>query len=184
MESVSTLMDGELDSDEAAREIARFKEDPARRDSWIAYHAIGDALRGEHARTCLSPDFSKRFSERLALEPTVLAPRSRISKSKQNWALAIAASVTAFAAVGVMTVNTLNPGVTSGDLLAKAPAAKPPVVALQPAEPIKVEPVVAAAEHMHEYLLAHQGISPSTAIQGVTPYIRTVSNVGNDSGLR
>jgi hypothetical protein len=28
---------------------------------------------------------------------------------------------------------------------------------------------------MNVYLLAHQGFSPSTAIQGVVPYIRTVS---------
>ena len=28
---------------------------------------------------------------------------------------------------------------------------------------------------MNEYLLAHQGFSPSTALQGVTPYIRSVS---------
>ena len=36
-----------------------------------------------------------------------------------------------------------------------------------------------AAEHLHEYLLAHQGISPSTAFQGVAPYVRTVSGAGN-----
>jgi hypothetical protein len=28
---------------------------------------------------------------------------------------------------------------------------------------------------MNEYFLAHQGFSPSTAIQGLAPYIRTVS---------
>lgn len=184
MESVSTLMDGELDGDEAAQEIARFKQDPARRDSWNTYHTIGDAMRGEHLRTSVTPDFSKRLSERLAAEPTVLAPRMRVSNIKPAWAMAIAASVAAFAAVGVITVNMLNPDASSNSQLARAPAFQPPVVALQPAEPIKVEPVAAAAEHMHEYLLAHQGISPSTAIQGVTPYIRTVSNVGNDSGLR
>jgi len=182
MESVSTLMDGELDTDEAAREIARFKEDPARRDSWIAYHAIGDALRGEHVRTSLSPDFSKRLSERLALEPTVLAPRMRAPKVMQSWAFKAAASVAAVAVVGLAAMKMVNPDTPVGQLAQRQ--SPPPVVALQPAAPIQVEPVAAAAEHMHEYLLAHQGISPSTAIQGVTPYIRTVSNVGNDSGLR
>jgi hypothetical protein len=28
---------------------------------------------------------------------------------------------------------------------------------------------------MNDYLLAHQGFSPSTAIQGLAPYIRSVS---------
>jgi hypothetical protein len=28
---------------------------------------------------------------------------------------------------------------------------------------------------MNEYLLAHQGFSPSTALQGLAPYIRSVS---------
>jgi len=182
MESVSTLMDGELDADEAAREIARFKQDPLRRDAWNTYHAIGDALRGEHARAGLSPDFSKRLSERLASEPTVIAPRLRAPKVMQSWAFKAAASVAAIAVVGLAAMKMVNPDAPVGQL-AQLPS-PPPVIALQPAEPIRVEPVAAAAEHMHEYLLAHQGISPSTAIQGVTPYIRTVSNVGNDSGLR
>jgi hypothetical protein len=79
--------------------------------------------------------------------------------------------------------------------LARAPVAKPATVALQspPVAPSiaplapqgQIEPVaVVAPEHVHEYLLAHQGISPITAIQGVTPYIRTVSSAGDASGLR
>lgn len=173
MERVSTLMDGELDADEAAREITRFKQNDALRDAWNTYHTIGDAMRGEHSRAGLSVEFSKRLSERLALEPTVVAPRLRAPKSKQTWALAAAASVAAVAVVGWMALNMLSPDIAP-DTLAQAP-----VVILKPAAPVRVEPVAAVAEHVHEYLLAHQGISPSTAIQGVAPYIRTVSNVGN-----
>lgn len=178
MESISRLMDSELDSDEAAREIARFKQDAARRDTWNTYHAIGDAMRGEHSRAGLSVNFSQQLSERLALEPTVVAPRLRAPKTMQTWALSAAASVAAVAVVSWMAVNTLNTPSVTGTL------AQAPVVPLQPAGPPVVTPVAAAPEHMYEYLLAHQGISPSTAIQGVTPYIRTVSNVGNEAGLR
>lgn len=183
VEVVSTLMDGELDSDEAAREIARLKQDDICRDAWNTYHVIGEAMRGEHARAGLSANFSKRLSERLALEPTVMAPRLRTSKTKQTWALSIAATIAAVAVVGWMAPNFLSPDNGPG-MLAQVPPAKEPVVVLQPAGPTRVEAVAAAPEHMHEYLLAHQGISPSTAIQGVTPYIRTVSNVGNEPGLR
>ncbi len=206
VESVSTLMDGELDADDAAREIARFKQDAARRDAWGTYHAIGDALRGDHAGTNLSSDFSKRFSERLAQEPTVLAPRVRAPRTLQTWALSAAASVAAVAAVGWVSMSMLNPDGTTGTI-AKLPAATQapatvatlapdapqapgatiataPVAPLQPAGPALVEPLATAPEHVQEYLLAHQGVSPSTAMQGVTPYIRTVSSVGNEPGLR
>jgi len=185
MESVSTLMDGELDADDAAREIARFRQDAARQESWNTYHAIGDVMRGEHARATLSATFSERLHDRLALEPTVVAPKLRSPKTVQTWALSAAASVAAFAAVGWMATNMLSPDAGPGTL-AKAPAinAPAPVAVLQPAGPTRVEPVAMAGEHVHEYLLAHQGISPSTAIQGVTPYIRTVSNARDDAGLR
>lgn len=181
MEQVSTLMDGELDIDEAAREIARVKQDAARRDSWDTYHAIGDAIRGERVMTRdMSADFVRRLSQRLALEPTVVAPRPRLPKTLQTWALSAAASVAAIAAVGWMA-NTLNPDAVPGTL-AQAPSAKPPAVLQAPAAPVPAQALVPL--HVHEYLLAHQGISPTTAIQGVTPYIRTVSNVGNRPGQR
>jgi hypothetical protein len=35
---------------------------------------------------------------------------------------------------------------------------------------------------MNEYLLAHQGFSPSTAIQGLAPYIRSVATTPQIEG--
>ena len=184
MESVSALMDGEVDSGEAAREIARVKQDAARRDAWDTYHAIGDALRGEHALPAdLSPGFSRRLSERLASEPTVMAPRLRLPKTIQTFALSAAASVAAVAVVGWVALNTLYPAVAP-TTLAQAPAASATKAAAVALQSPQIEPVAVASEHVQQYLLAHQGISPSTAIQGVTPYIRTVSNVGDEPGLR
>lgn len=184
MERVSALMDGELDFNEAAREIARIKQDATRRDVWRTYHAIGDALRGEYA-VGLSPEFSKRLSEQLALEPVVMAPRLRLPQTKQSWAMAIAASVAGIAVVSLVAMNVRSPEGGMG-IMAKAPTTGAPAAVLQPDGPVIMTPLVSAAvpEHMHEYLLAHQGISPSTAIQGVTPYIRTVSNVGDAPALR
>lgn len=164
-EKISALMDGELDSADAAREIARFKQpgvrDAARHVAWNTYHAIGDALRGEPA---VSQAFATRLAERLAQEPTVLAPRVRWPRAVQPYALSAAASVAAVAVVGWVVLNVLNADVAPGTSTSTS----------------RVEPVALAPEHVHEYLLAHQGISPTTAIQGVTPYIRTVSNTGGD----
>lgn len=191
MERVSTLMDGELDYDEAVREIARVKQDAACCDAWHNFHAIGDAMRGEHAPAgALTPGFSQRLSERLALEPAVMAPRLRLSttaRTIQTYALSAAASVAAVAAVGWAALNMLNPDAAPGTLT-QAPAISATMAAAVAPQlssaPSRVEPVAMAPEHVHEYLLAHQGISPTTAIQGVTPYIRTVSNLGNEPGLR
>ena len=80
LQSVSTLMDGELNVDEGAREIARLKvnsADAPDRETWDAYHLIGDVMRdGAAGVPALSAGFSARFCERLAQEPTVLAPRA------------------------------------------------------------------------------------------------------------
>jgi sigma-E factor negative regulatory protein RseA len=58
-------------------------------------------------------------------------------------------------------------------------ATAPPVTALAPlAATPQAEVSVPSEGQSNEYLLAHQGISPSTAMQGVAPYIRTVSDIG------
>ena len=72
-EEISLLMDGELD---AARVDAIC--DNLRQmncvTTWVCYHVIGDALRGPCATRA---GFAARFTERLAAEPTVLAPQRR-----------------------------------------------------------------------------------------------------------
>lgn len=192
-QSVSTLMDGELSAADAGREIARLKSDSGLREQWDTYHVIGDAIRGSHARPGA---FVARFSERLAMEPTVLAPRARTGTTAQTFALRAAASVAAVAVVGWAALNIIKPTMPGAEMAQNSAA--PSVVAGQqaavpagavttavgqnvetPSAPAQAAPLVAMqAEHVKEYLMAHQGISPTTAIQGVAPYVRTVSNAG------
>ena len=118
----------------------------------------------------------------------MLAPRalSVVAPAKsrfQTYALSAAASVAAVAVVGWMALSDISANKPAGGELAKAPnvvapqvAAVPPQTAAALVAAVKPAP---AAEHLHEYLLAHQGISPSTAFQGVAPYVRTVSGAGN-----
>lgn len=193
LQNVSTLMDGELDGDESAREIARLKihtADEPSRDGWDVYHLIGDAIRdGAAGVPAVSSGFSARLSERLAQEPTVLAPRpTRIFTRKlQTYALSAAASVAAFAVVGWMAFSTPTALRTDAPAeLAQAPEVQPQpksLVAVMQTPAVKDKPMFDKAgnetpDNMHVYMLAHQGISPSTSIQGVTPYIRTVSHNG------
>lgn len=169
MESISALMDGELDERDAAREVARLKADESLRERWDEFHLIGDALRGE---PLLTSSFRERFSQRLSEEPTVLAPRRMTPKTRRTatYALSAAASLSAAALVAWVAVAPTTP---LGPELASAPAPAKAGVELV-AQPLRGVP---SDGRMNEYLLAHEGFSPSTALQGVAPYIRTVTAV-------
>jgi sigma-E factor negative regulatory protein RseA len=168
MDGISALMDGELEAQDAQRQLARLKDDAELRDRWDTFHVIGDALRGE--RALLSPQFTETLAKRLAEEPTILAPRRTISSPKRatTYALSAAASLSAAALVAWVAVSPTVP-LTPTANIAPAPGSVLPVSA--PAALASVP----SEGRMNEYLLAHQGFSPSTALQGLAPYIRSVS---------
>jgi sigma-E factor negative regulatory protein RseA len=163
MEGISALMDGELDEHPARREVTTLKDDPELRERWDMFHLVGDALRGD---PFLSPGFNEAFAQRLAAEPTVLAPRrlTRQARKVTTYALSAAASVSAAAFVAWVAMMPSE----SGSLVAGKGSNLPADVsaALRP---------VSTDASMNEYFLAHQGFSPSTALQGLAPYIRSVS---------
>jgi sigma-E factor negative regulatory protein RseA len=138
------------------------KDDPELRERWDMFHIVGDALRGD---PLLSAGFHEAFAQRLAAEPTVLAPRrfSRQARKVTTYALSAAASVSAAAFVAWVAMMPSEPGGLVAD---NAPLAVPDASAMRP---------VSTDASMNEYFLAHQGFSPSTAIQGLAPYIRSVS---------
>jgi len=164
MEHVSALMDGEADGQDGHQALLRLGDTGAARESWDVYHLIGDVMRGE----AVAIDVSRRVSEALLQEPTVLAPaRPRRVGKPLAFALSAAASVSAVAVVGWMAFSSSN-------------VANPPVEIARATAPavVQAEPPLVSVPNdgqMNEYLLAHQGISPSTSLQGVAPYIRTIS---------
>lgn len=167
MEKLSALMDGELDPPEAQRELGALRSSAEGRERWDTYHLIGDALRGDALRFAR---INAEFSKRLAAEATVLAPKRRaVSRKAVTYALSAAASVAAVAMVAWVALTTNEVGI------APQIAANPQPAAVAVAEPAPSLVSVPVQGEMNEYLLAHQGFSPSTAIQGVTPYIRSVS---------
>lgn len=167
MERISELMDGELEAREAQRQLARIKQDQELAHCWNTFHLIGDALRGERP---LSREISSRVATQLANEPTVLAPRSFTPKRAATYAVSVAASLSAIALVVWIAFN--NPLVPTE--IAKAPPAPPPATTELASVP--------SEGHMNEYLMAHQEFSPSTAIQGLAPYIRSVSGTQEAKG--
>ena len=160
-ERLSAVMDGELEGPECEGCLDRLKDDPELRDAWRTYHLIGDSIRGQGGA-----GLPAGFADRLAAEPTVLAPRraTRQPARAPLYALSAAAGVAAVALVGWMALPLLQPPTQLAD--GKAPVAT--VAEAQPA-------AVPAAQGVNDYLLAHQRFSPSSAIGGMAPYIRTVS---------
>ena len=165
MENLSALMDGELDDQPARHELARLKDDPELRETWYAFHLIGDAMRGERV---LSAEFDALVVKRLASEPTVLSPMRRRTSPRRvmTYALSAAASVSA---IGFVAWVALGP--TTSTVIAQ-PGQPAPGAITQPVAAIGPVP---SDGSMNEYILAHQGFSPSGALMGLAPYIRSVS---------
>lgn len=162
-DKISQLMDSELDDRGAAAAIDALRRDDEAVEAWRTYHLISDAMRDT---PLLSERFAARLGERLAAEPTVLAPA--IGKPRPRLVLAAAASV---AAVGLVGWLALAPQPRQGSHLAQAPAAPKAAVV----------PVRALPKAANDYLLAHQSSSPRVYLQGMAPYIRTVSEPADET---
>jgi sigma-E factor negative regulatory protein RseA len=169
---ISALVDGELDGDEARDVLAALREEGAARELWRAYHLIGDAMRDTQL---LSTGFAARLAARLAAEPTALAPAPRQPATLGRglgWGAA-AAGLAAVVLVAWVAFDTQR-AVEEPQAVARAtpaPVSPPSSRAPARAESARVPPPAAA----HDYLLAHQRYSPGISLQGMAPYVRTVS---------
>lgn len=155
--NISALMDGELFEDEAEILFDGIKRDASAHRDWATYHLIGDALRQPEY---IHRDISAAVRERMKLEPTVLAPRSRgITQKVRNIALSAAASLMALGVVAWMSVQ-ITPE-TSPQLAMQQSNLRPVSLKIQ--------------SKSNDYLMAHQEFSPSNDINGGASYIRNVS---------
>ena len=162
---ISALMDGELMQSEFGEPMRALREEGEALEAWRTYHLISDSLQDTQI---LSSGFSARFAERLAIEPTILAPASipnHGSKPSYRAPLSAAAALAAVAFVGWSALSTFGPGETK--------------IAQEKAQQIANVPVTATVPmsgSLNDYLLAHQNYSPRSTLQGVAPYVRTVSD--------
>lgn len=171
MERISELMDGELEAREAQRQLARIKQDQELAHCWSTFHLIGDALRGERP---LAREISSRVATQLVNEPTVLAPRSYAPKRTATYAVSVAASLSAVALV-VWIGFFNNPLAPQPEIITKKAPPTPPPAELELAS-------VPSEGQVNDLLRAHTEYSPSTAIQGLAPYIRSVSGTQEAKG--
>jgi sigma-E factor negative regulatory protein RseA len=169
MEKISELMDGELDSRECRVQIQRLEHDPALTGHWETYHLIRDALRNE---VDLGPQFSRKVHERLAGEPVIIAPHTRASHRVARYALPMAAGLAGIAVVGWLALSS---GTMSGGSVQTVAQHAAPAAAVAPLAKSTAPAAQPMDGQVRDYMLAHQEFSPSTAMQGVASYVRTVS---------
>ena len=124
-------------------------------------------MRGE-----VSTSIDAGFSRRLAEEPTILAPRAIVAArvSQLTAALSAAAGVAAVA-VAAWVGLPQSDGYIPTSVVGVASPAENGNASIKTVEGAKV-PVAVGVE---DYLLAHQRFSPASHMQGVAPYVRTVS---------
>jgi sigma-E factor negative regulatory protein RseA len=166
MDKISQLMDGEMGCGESRTQIKRLESDARLLDGWETYHLIRDALRREGA---LSPDFCHKVRARLAQEPVVIAPRARLAQHVARYTLPIAAGVAGVTLAAWLALSLQEAGPPQGQIVARLPAGRQATPAGKPG-------ALPASAGVKDYLMAHQEFSPSTAMQGVASYVRTVSS--------
>lgn len=155
---ISAFMDGELLDEETDQLLAALKRDDALFAEWTAFHVISDALKRQYVEPSALPgDFAQRMRERLQQEPAVFSPDRVTERRPRRFALSAAASVAAVATVAGITFYNETP--TTENVARES------------------SPLV---RQVDDYLMAHQEFSPSTVMQGMAPYVRTVSVIRED----
>jgi negative regulator of sigma E activity len=154
-QEISSLMDGELDANEAERAIRGCCADSEAARKWQEYHLISDVLRGGHPHPSGT---AGRVRQALESEPAIVArPRRVIDTTFGRVALAAAASVATIGVVGWIGSQGVQP--VPGGVVAKNPAA---------VQPVSHQAPVATQQAPDEYLTAHRQIPSAELYRTVT----------------
>ena len=176
---LSALMDGELDEHECEdifRALRRDNSDNSLRRDWQHFHLIGDVLRGERG---LETDITARVMQRLAQEPTTLAPTARRPSDRLRPWMALAASAAGVAVVA--WVGFGNPDLPTATDSARIPGSgragisELALVSPPAREPSREVTKSMPSERLQEYLVAHEAYAPTAAVVSRTRHVRTVS---------
>ena len=173
-ERVSALADSAFEPAQADHLVDLLLADAHLRTVWEEIHLVGDCLRSDEVgaiQPCTA--FLDRFSERLAAEPTILAPFPKNVTSRRNrWLRLGLPGISVAAAVLMVAWIALPPaGESVGGLAVHRASLSNP----EPAHPIAVGPSAAAPRlatahavdpsRLREYLAAHEQFS-MTAVHG------------------
>jgi sigma-E factor negative regulatory protein RseA len=172
-ERFSALVDGE--EVQASEILSRIQNDNELRQRWQRYHLVRDALTG-HVEGQSLPDISVQVSQALENEPTVLAPKPKVSRLKtvykQASGFAVAATV---AAVAVITVQQSQVAQTNNAQIAAVdnPSTNVQVTTVSHSDNSRLDSAVESK--LSGYLVQHNEYSVTAKMQGALPYMRIVS---------
>ncbi len=204
LERLSAMVDGEAEGAAVERLCAAWREQPAARACWHAYHLIGDVLRSDDLSSDAKRDaaFLRAVRERLAREPVVLAPSNEVQGRPsvsiprgsavaqerpsrwRTWSASIAVAAGFVAVVGALLV-TQAPAPLPAPALAGATdaggviaASTPvPVAATVDAEPQSVvgSGKVIRDARLEHYLAAHKQFAGSSALGVPSGFLRAAT---------
>lgn len=170
MDKISAFVDGESAPAETRLVLRRLRDEEDSRKHIDTFHLIGDVMRGDPV---LRGDFVERLRSRLDDEPTVIASRAWW-RPPVRMVYSAAAAVAGLAVVAAL-VWTNHPMGRPADMMAGSKPVKDQVAQAAPGTTRVVPAAAANPGQVNEYLVAHQEFSPRTALQGVVPYVRSVS---------
>lgn len=156
---LSALADGQADA--LPRACQAWRDDAKARQTWHAYHLIGDVLRSEDLAHKPAHDaaFLASLRDKLAAEPVVLAP-APVKPRRQAWLVPTAVAAGFVVVAGVLVVSRMNlPSDATAGALAAASSPGLTLVgngaAAVPATRLG-EGAVIRNPRLDEYLRAHQ----------------------------
>jgi sigma-E factor negative regulatory protein RseA len=170
-QEISSLVDSELDEQEAGRAIKACCGSDELKRTWLAYHMIGEVMRGEGASQRTS---TARILAALDREPTVLAPgrsAGRAGEGALRVAFAVAASVATVSVVAWVGLQGRPDAAPAS--VAKAPAQEAQSLLASTAVPRSAGMPIA----VNDYLTVHRQVPSPEA------YL-TVANQQRAAGKR
>ena len=149
-QEISSLMDGELDHNEAGRAIRSCCASREAAGKWEAYHLIGDVLRGGMPHPTNTAD---RVRKALADEPAIIARPKRVYETTiGRVAIAAAASVATIGVVGWI-------GSQGGQVPDAGPVMATKAVPAPAIQPVANTAIVPPATlDVQDYLAAHRQV--------------------------
>jgi len=175
-EHLSSLIDGELDAEEAAAVLDALCRDPELQRRWSELQLVGDALRSVEVAACHEDGFCERVRNALATEPTVLAPRRPARPAWRRYSLpglAVAASVAAVAFVAVPLLRAPAPDVMAQKQIpATAPAAVSTAVLASSQPEARAAAAIANARALDPYFAAHRELTGGSPLPRAAAYLR------------
>ena len=175
-EHLSSLIDGEVDAEEAAAVLDALCRDPELQRRWSELQLVGDALRSVEVAACHEDGFCERVRNALATEPTVLAPRRPARPAWRRYSLsglAVAASVAAVAFVAVPLLRAPAPDVMAQKQIpATAPAAVSTAVLASSQPEARAAAAIANARALDPYFAAHRELTGGSPLPRAAAYLR------------